>query len=140
MKKAIEINQSLIETYFYEVWNKGNLDKLDVIIDPGYINHNPSTPNPEPGAAGLKPIISAMRKGIPDLTYFIEETIITVDRIVALVLVTGTHLDTLFGIPPTGKKIAVRQINIEYVKNGKIVEHRRVTEELKMMQQLGLVE
>lgn len=139
MKNEIESNKALIETYFYEVWNKGNIEKLEKIVDPLYINHNPSTPDPAPGPEGLKPIILAMRKGIPDLTYTIEETIITPDRIVARVLVKGTHLDTLFGIPPTGKNIEVRQINVEYIKNGKIVEHWRVTEELQMMKQLGLL-
>lgn len=134
---AIEKNQTLIEAYFYEVWNKGNFEKLDQIIDPSYINHNPSTPNPLPGPAGLKPIVLVMRQAIPDLNYTIEETIITEDRIVARVLVKGTHRDTLFGIPGTGRKFEIRQINVEYVKNGKIIEHWRVTEELKWMQQLG---
>jgi steroid delta-isomerase-like uncharacterized protein len=136
---AIEKNQTLIEAYFYEVWNKGNFEKLEQIIDPAYINHNPSTPNPLPGPEGLKPIVLAMRQAIPDLTYTIEETVITEDRIVARVLARGTHRDTLFGIPGTGKKFEIRQINVEYVKNGKIVEHWRVTEELKWMQQLGVL-
>jgi steroid delta-isomerase-like uncharacterized protein len=134
-----QINQKLIEIYFNEVWNKGDLEKLTDIIDPQYINHTPSHPNPTPGPAGLIPIISEMRKGIPDLTYIIEETVITHDRVVAKVLVKGTHRDTLWGIPPTGKSFEVRQINIEHIKNGKITEHWRVTEELKMLQQLGVI-
>ena len=139
MKNLIESNKALMETYFYEVWNKGNLEILDQIIDSAYINHNPSTVNPVPGPEGLKPIILAMRKGFPDLNYTIEDSVITEDRVVARVLVKGTHLDSLFGIPPTGKSIEIRQINVESILNGKIVEHWRVTEELKMMQQLGLV-
>jgi steroid delta-isomerase-like uncharacterized protein len=136
---AIEKNRSLIEAYFYEVWNKGNLRKLEEIVDPSYINHNPSSPDPLPGPDGLKPIILAMRQGVPDLTYTIEETIITPERIVARVLVRGTHSGTLFGIPASGKKFEIRQVNVEYIKNGKIVEHWRVTEELQWMQQLGVI-
>ena len=139
MKAILASNQALIETYFYEIWNKGDYQKLHSIIDPAYINHNPSSPNPLPGPEGLEPIIRAMRKGIPDLTYKIEDTVVTEDRVVARVQVTGTHVDSLFGIPPTGRKINVHQINIESIRNGKIVEHWRVTEELKMMQQLGIV-
>ena len=140
METALHTNQVLIETYFYDLWNRGDLSKLDAIIDPAYINHNPSMPDPPCGPEGLRPIILEMRKGIPDLHYTIEDTVITEDRVVARVLVEGTHLDTLFGIPPTGRRIEIRQINIERIKNGKIVEHWRVTEELKMMQQLGLVQ
>ncbi len=139
MKNIIETNRALIEAYFYEVWNKGDYDKLDSIIDQDYINYSPSTPDPLPGPLGLKPIITEMRNGIPDLKYIIKETIVTQDRVVARVLVTGTHLNSLFGIPPTGKRIEVQQINIEHIKNGKIIAHWRVTDELKMMQQLGLV-
>ena len=94
MKNVIESNKELIETYFYEVWNNGDLTRLESIIDPSYINHNPSTPDPIPGPEGLKPIILAMRNGIPDLFYEIKETIITADHVVARVQVTGTHLGT----------------------------------------------
>jgi predicted ester cyclase len=52
---------------------------------------------------------------------------------------TGTQTDTLFGIPPTGKRVQVNQINIEEIKDGKIAEHWRVTDELSLMKQLGVV-
>ena len=139
MKQDIEFNRKLIEAYFYEVWNNGDFNKMEEIIAPDYINHNPSTPKPPPGPEGLKPIISSMRNGIPDLRYTIKDAVITADKVVVRVSVTGTHLGNLFGIPPTGKAIAIEQINIERIKSGKIVEHWRITEELKMMQQLGLV-
>ena len=100
-RTVIESNRALIETYFYEVWNKGDLSRLASIIDPSYVNHNPSTDDPISGPEGLKPIILAMRSGIPDLHYEILETIITADRVAARVQVTGTHLGTFFGIPPT---------------------------------------
>src|SRR5689334_15127180 len=51
----------LMRRYFDEVWNAGRLDVLDEIIDPAYINHSPSIPNPRPGPADLKPIVSEMR-------------------------------------------------------------------------------
>jgi steroid delta-isomerase-like uncharacterized protein len=133
-------NKQIIQTYFNEVWNKGNVDVLDELLSTDYINHTPSTPNPPQGAIGLKPIVLAIRKGFPDLHYEIKEIITTKDRVVARVLMTGTQTDSLFGIPPTGKRIKVNQINIEKIENGKIVEHWRVTDELTMMKQLGVVQ
>ncbi|SHH76942.1 conserved hypothetical protein, steroid delta-isomerase-related [Chryseolinea serpens] len=133
-------NKQIVQTYFDEVWNKGNVDALDELLSTEYINHTPSTPNPPKGAVGLKPIVRAIRKGFPDLHYEIKEIIATNDRVVARVVMTGTQSDTLFGIPPTGKRIEVNQINIEKIENGRIVEHWRVTDELAMMQQLGVVQ
>jgi steroid delta-isomerase-like uncharacterized protein len=133
-------NKQIVETYFNEVWNKGNVDVLDALLSTEYVNHTPSTPNPPKGAIGLKPIVLAIRKGFPDLHYEIKEIIATKDRVVARVVMTGTQSDTLFGIPPTGKRIEVNQINIEKIERGRIVEHWRVTDELAMMQQLGVVQ
>lgn len=133
-------NRQIVQTYFDEVWNKGNVDVLDELLSTEYINHTPSTPNPPKGAMGLKPIVLAIRKGFPDLHYEIKEMLATKDRVVARVVMTGTQSDTLFGIPPTGKRIEVNQINIEKIESGRIVEHWRVTDELSMMQQLGVVQ
>ena len=133
-------NKQIIQTYFNEVWNNGNVDVLDELLSTDYVNHTPSTPNPPKGAKGLKLIVLAIRKGIPDLHYEIKEIIATKDRVVARVVMTGMQSDTLFGIPPTGKRIEVNQINIEKIENGKIVEHWRVTDELEMMKQLHVVQ
>lgn len=133
----LEHNKKLIETYFYRVWNKGEIDLLDNIIDAAYINHSPGgTHTPPPGPAGLKPIITTMRHGFPDLQYAIKDLVITENRIVARVVMTATLLGELWGMQPNGKKIEVSQINIEYIKNGRISEHWRLTDELAMMKQL----
>lgn len=130
-------NKQLIETYFYRVWNQGELDLLDTIIDNSYINHSPGGPvTPPPGPEGLKPIVAAMRQGFPDLQYVIQDLVITENRIVARVRMTGTLLRELWGMKPNGRKIDVDQINIEYISNGRITEHWRLTDEMKMMQQL----
>ena len=134
----LEANKILIETYFYRVWNDGELDMLDIIIAENYINHSPGGPiTPLPGATGLKPIITEMRRAFPDLHYSIKDLVITETRIVARVVMTGTLLNELWGMQPNGKVIEVNQINIEYVKDGRITEHWRLTDELKMMKQLN---
>lgn len=138
-KMTEEKNKQIIETYFNEVWNKGRVDLLDELLADNYINHTPSTPNPPKGAKGLKPIVEAIRKGFPDLHYEIKDIISTREKVIARVVMTGTQSDTLFGVPPTGKKIQVNQINIEVIANGKIAEHWRVTDELIMMKQLGII-
>ncbi len=132
-------NKRIVETYFNEVWNKGSVDALDTLLARDYINHTPSTPDPPRGPAGLKPIVQALRTGFPDLHYQLMDLVVTRDRVVARVIVTGTHTGTLFGIPPTGRRVRVNQINIEQIENGKIAEHWRVTDELTMMKQLGVV-
>jgi predicted ester cyclase len=52
---------------------------------------------------------------------------------------TGTHEGDLFGLPPTHRRVRVNQIQIERITNGRIAEHWRVTDELTLMKQLGVV-
>jgi steroid delta-isomerase-like uncharacterized protein len=135
--EATALNRVIVRRYFEEVWNQGRLDVLDELLDPDYINHTPSTPNPPLGPAGLKPIVAEFRTAFPDLLFRIEDLFATPNRAVARVVMTGTHRGSLFGIPPTGRSVEVNQINIEQIARGRIVEHWRVTDELALMRQLG---
>jgi steroid delta-isomerase-like uncharacterized protein len=132
-------NAELIKKYFEEVWNQGNLEVLDEILDENYINHSPGAPNPPTGPAGLKPIVAAIREAFPDLKYIIENIVIAENQIAVHTIMTGTHLGDFFGIAPTGKQIRVNQMQIERIKNNKIIEHWRVTDDLNLMRQLGRI-
>lgn len=136
---AGEQNKHIVRRYFGEAWNQGKLEALDSLLAPQYINHTPSTHNPPRGPGGLKPIIAAFRRAFPDLHFDIKDLIASDSMVVARVVMTGTQQDSLFQLPPTGKKVEVNQINIEKISNGQIVEHWRVTDELSLMRQLGFV-
>lgn len=133
----ISDNEKLGRRYFEEVWNRGNVAALDELLAPNYMNHTPSTPDPPPGPEGLEPIVLAMRRAFPDLHYEIKDVIATKDSVVIRVVMTGTHRGDLFGLAPTGCRVQVDQINIEHIRDGRIVEHWRVTDELKLMRQLN---
>jgi len=134
---VLDRNKKLIVRYFEEVWNQGNLDLLDEILDSDYINNSPGAPNPPRGPAGLKPIVLAIRKAFPDLKYIIENMVISENQVAIHTIMTGTHLDDFFGIPTTGKQINIAQMQIERIKDNKIIEHWRVTDDLNLMRQLG---
>ena len=130
---------TIARRYFEEVWNQGRLEVLDELLSPTYINHTPSVGRPAPGPDGLKPIVAAIRRAFPDLHYAIEDVIVGAEGVVIRTTMTGTHDGDLFGIPPTHRTIRVMQIQIERVSEGRIVEHWRVTDELTLMRQLGVV-
>lgn len=135
----LQANKRLVERYFEEVWNQGRIDVLDELLTGDYQNHSPGLPDPIPGPEGLKPIVRMMREGIPDLHYAIEDLVVAPDRVAASVRMTGTHTGSLFGIAPTGKAIDVRQMQIEWIRDGRICQHWRITEDLKLMRQLGVI-
>lgn len=132
--------RALIRRYFDEVWNAGRLDVLDELMAPDYRNHSPGLPaDPRPGPAGLKPIVAAMRAGIPDLHYEILDLVATAAKVAVHLRVTGTHTGTLFGLAPTGRRIDVRQMQIEWIRGGRIRQHWRITDDLALQRQLGVL-
>ena len=130
-------NEAAVREYFDLVWSKGEVERLDHLLAPTYVNHTPSFGQPPPGPDGLKPIVLALRSAFPDLHYRIEDIIATPEYVVARVRMQGTHLGRLGDLPPTGRAIDVLQINIERFEGGKVVEHWRVTDELALQKQLG---
>ena len=130
-------NEAAVREYFDFVWSKGEVDRLDHLLAPDYVNHTPSFGHPAPGPEGLKPIVVALRKAFPDLHYVVEDVIATPGYVVARVRMQGTHLDQFGEMAPTGRAVDVLQINIERFENGRVVEHWRVTDELALQRQLA---
>ena len=110
------------------------------------IFHVPNRSEPMQGVAGYLAIIGMMRGGFPDIQWTLEETIAEEDklgagdtRIAARFTMRGRHQGDFFGVPATGKPIAVQAVNFYRVSNGKIVEERGQPDLLGLMQQIGAV-
>jgi steroid delta-isomerase-like uncharacterized protein len=125
---------------FWGVWEEGNIDLVDELLAPDYVNHTPASPDQPTGPEGVKGVVSMFRSAMPDLRVVIEDMIAGEDGKVAVrYTLEGTHEGELFGVPPTGKRLSIKSISVERVSEGKIREHWRVTDSLDMMQQLGVV-
>jgi predicted ester cyclase len=130
-------NRSVIIRYFEEVWNRGRLEVLDEIIAPDYVNHSPGSPETPPhGPRGLKPIVAHMRAGIAGLHYEIRDLVVSHEKVAAYVHMTGVHTGMLFGMAPRGGKIDVMQMQFEWLRNGQIYAHWRITDDRKLVEQL----
>ncbi len=135
---SAEENKDIVRR-FWGVWEEGNIDLVDELLAPDYVNRTPATPNQPTGPEGVKGVVSMFRSGIPDLRVVIEDMIADGDKVAVRYTLEGTHEGELFGVPPTGQRLTIKSIAIERVSDGKIREHWRVTDSLDMMQQLGVI-
>jgi predicted ester cyclase len=70
----------------------------------------------------------------------VEDVIASGDKAVARVLITGTHKGPFMGLPATGKTVVVNLIDItRFGDDGLAREHWGVSDQLALMQQLGLI-
>ena len=120
----------------YAIMSGGDLDELDELMVPGFIDHDPE-PDQAPGAEGVKEVFRRMRSGFPDMKLTPEAIYTDGDTVIARVRVTGTHNGEYFGIPPTGNSIDITGIDIVRLEEGKAVERWGVFDALNLMQQIG---
>src|SRR5215212_7080522 len=135
---SAEENKTTMRRYL-DVFEEGNIDLLDELLAPDYVNHTPATPDLPTGPEGVKGVVSMFRGGMPDLRVMVEDMIAEGDKVATRYTLEGTHEGELFGIPPTGQRLSIKSMTVERVSEGKIRDHWRVTDNLDMMQQLGVV-
>lgn len=134
-----EHNRTAIQRYFDLLFNQGRTELIDELLHPDYTNHSPGSPELPRGRDGVRIVVEALRRAFPDLHYTIEELVVADDAVAARTTLRGTHLGELFGMKPTGRKVCVGQMTIERFQDGKIIAHHRLTDDLTMLRQLGVI-
>jgi len=60
------------------------------------------------------------------------------DSVALAYTITGTHQGEFMGLAPTGRKISARGVQIARFQNGKLVERWGSSDQLGILQQLGV--
>jgi steroid delta-isomerase-like uncharacterized protein len=133
-----EENKALQRRQTEEVFNKHNPDAVDEFFAPDYVSHNapPGMPNDR---EGLKALVAMYVGAFPDLKVTSDFQLAEGDKVVMRWTARGTHTGELMGIPATGKRIEMTGISIQRIAGGKIVEEWDESDQMGMMQQLGVV-
>jgi steroid delta-isomerase-like uncharacterized protein len=122
-----------------EVFNRGDLDALDRLVAADFVDHDPSRASLPPGPEGIKQAWSMFRAAFPDLRGEVTDMVAEGDMVAVRAEMRGTHRGELMGIPPTGNRITITLLDINRLRDGKLVERWAQADMLGMMQQLGVV-
>src|SRR5215208_3203877 len=119
---SVEENLALAHR-FLEARATGDLDALDELLAPDFVNHNRLLPGQEPGREGYKWAIAKMLAAFSNRRFFVEDQVAAGDKVVTRFTVQGTHdRGELMGVAPTGREITNRVIVIHRISGGKIAE------------------
>jgi steroid delta-isomerase-like uncharacterized protein len=132
-----EQNKALAQRFYEEVFNKKNVDVIDELFAPDFVDHN-AMPGQAPGTNGIKDVFAALFRGLPDLRITIQELVAERDIVVARFSGTATHTGELMGAAPTGKTVTMRGMDMIRIKNGKAIEVWHEGDDAVMMMQLGV--
>jgi steroid delta-isomerase-like uncharacterized protein len=120
--------------------NQGQLDVADEVIDRDVVWHSSLVPpEAQRGPEGFKQFARVVRAGFPDFRLTEEDTIAEGDKVVNRWSFRGTHGGEFMGIPATNKEVTTSGIDIFRIADGRIVEVWQSTDQLGLLQQLGVI-
>ena len=122
---------------FAEAVNTGKFDLFKESVASENIDHDPAR-GQVPGPEGYRAFFGGLRAAFPDLSVALETMVADEDSIAIAYTLSGTQNGSFMGIAPTGRKMKVRGVQISKFKDGKMVERWGSSDELGMLQQLGV--
>ena len=125
--------------YMEEIWNQRNLDALDRYFTADIVDHA-APPGQVAGLLGLEQTMSMFLEAFPDWQTTIEDMIVEGDNLVVRISYTATHRGVFFGIAATGRRIDSGGTHILRFEGDKMAEHWSHSDDLRMMQQLGVIQ
>jgi steroid delta-isomerase-like uncharacterized protein len=132
-------NKAIERRLLDEVFNQGNLDLIDELVASDFVGHGTAAEGGDQGRDAYKQFVIQMRTAFPDLRITIEDQIAEDDKVVTRWRARGTHTGVFQGIPPTGRSGEMSGVTIDRIANGKLVECWSNTDDLGLLQQLGIV-
>jgi predicted ester cyclase len=132
---SVEQNKALRQQWT-ETISARKLDEAFALLSPDFVSH---TARGALGIEGIRAYFEMVFTAFPDQRVTSIQMIAEGDKVVDHMRVEATHTGPFMGIPPTGKRMSWTFIDIVRYANGKMVEHWNESDQLGMMQQMGLV-
>jgi steroid delta-isomerase-like uncharacterized protein len=129
-------NKIIMRRALEEVVNKGNLELVDELVAPNFVDHTPF-PGLPPDREGIRQTIRMLREAFPDIQVTNEDMIAEGDKVVSRQVTRGTHKGEFMGVPATDKEVAWTGILIFRIIDSKIVDQWLEQDAMGLMQQLG---
>ncbi len=123
-----------------DLWFTGNTDGIEVIVAENFKSNIPMPGVSSTGIQQLNDMIAISSGAFTDNKTVDLHMIADGDRVVAHYRWKGVNTGSMGeGMPATNKAIDVHTVDVLRFENGKVVEHRGYMEEMKMMEQLGMM-
>ncbi len=136
---STEQNKALLRQFMEEIFNRGNMSRADELLAPDFVEREELPPGIPRGREGVKQLTTMLRSAFPDFKVTIDDLIAEGDKVVVRSTWSGTHKGEFMGIPPTGKSVSFGVFDIVRITGGKVVEHWGQMDNMRMMQQLGVI-
>ena len=129
--------KEIIRRWNEEGWSGGKYELAHEIISPNMMVHGAGGQAVGMGPDGLIDLIKTWRTAFPDGRMEIDALIVEGDTVAIRNTWYGTQTAEFYGIPPSGKSVAVTSVGIDRVTDGLVSEGWGELDMVGMMQALG---
>jgi len=135
---STEINKKAERRIIEELFNKRDLTVVDELIDTNCVYRGLGGLEFK-GPEGYKQMVTLFDTAFPDFQMTVDDVIAEGDKVACLFTFQGTHKSEFLGIQATGKQVTNHAVAFARFADGKQVEVLTITNELKMLQELGVI-
>ena len=96
---STEENKALARRFADDIINRGNVDVVDEVYAPDYVDHDPAMPEDVHGIEGAKENYNMILSAFPDPQVTIEDQVAEGDTVVSRWTMNATHQGELMDIP-----------------------------------------
>jgi predicted ester cyclase len=108
---------------FMEARIKGDLDAVDEMLAPDFVNHTSLLSVQEPDREGVKRVTAQLSAAVSNASVYIEDQIAAGEKVVTRSVVHATHdRGELMGVAPSGRELAFMPVFIHRIEGDKIAE------------------
>jgi serine phosphatase RsbU (regulator of sigma subunit)/predicted ester cyclase len=120
---SVEENMELARRFMEARVVKRDLDAVDEMLAPDFVNHNKLVPGQTPDREGYLRGIAALHAALSEGRLIIEDQVAGGDKVVTRFVVHSPHdRGELMGVAPSGREITNRAIVIHRIEGGKVAE------------------
>ena len=131
-----EANKELVRRTWDQLFNQGNLAAANESMAADVVFPS-ALPGVSPDLAGFKGMVASYREAFPDLKIEFKDQLAEGDKVASRVTIRGTHRGEFAGLAPSGKETEIEGFHIIEIRDGKIVEVRGMSDQLRLMRQIG---
>jgi steroid delta-isomerase-like uncharacterized protein len=134
--EAAASNKLLVERMHADLLQERDPRVVERYFAPDFVSHN-LPPGFPPGAEGVRRFFTTFAQAMGDVKVTIDAIVAEDDLVAVRTTTHGMHTGTLFGIPASGRQLAIDGTDIVRVEDGRIVEHWGLTNTVGALQQVS---
>jgi predicted ester cyclase len=133
----LEANKQLCRDYF-TAFLKRDTEWMKRHIASTFVRHDPGLPFEVRGPEGVAQLHDALMPAFPDMKLPLEDFV--AEKVLVRLRVQATHTGPFGDMAPTGKTIDIGVLDLFQIRDGVLIEHWALLDNLGMLKQLGAIQ